>query len=289
MSGYLEVQPFGKTWARHAFLFFTPTFSFGNNVPQFKYTASMAGIAFERAVGFGFELPKNFEFRVAECGLFLRDAHLDQRLLLALVHEREGRARETRLELERLLDPDPENALANHMLGNLYFHQGALDLAIEHYGKALETAPHFVNAYYDLGVAHFHRGNMPEAIRAFRRCLEIEPGYNAAHYRLAICLFHAGELEGAKEHHQLSSALTPEYLMARYHIGVIHERAGDFAAAAREFRRSMEEGVGEVSSIYHLAQIRRAEGDTAGAEELLKKAREFAAKVKATINSRSAS
>jgi hypothetical protein len=66
LGGYLEVQPFGKTLARHLFLFFTPTFSFGNNVPQFKYTASMAGIAFERAVGIGFELPKNFEIRVTQ-------------------------------------------------------------------------------------------------------------------------------------------------------------------------------------------------------------------------------
>ena len=65
-SGYLEVQPFGKTFARHAFLFFTPTFSFGNNVPQFKYTASMAPIAYERAVGIGIELPKNFEFRLTQ-------------------------------------------------------------------------------------------------------------------------------------------------------------------------------------------------------------------------------
>jgi hypothetical protein len=65
-SGYLEVQPFGKTFARHAFLFFTPTFSFGNNVPQFKYTGSMAAIAFERSVGLGIELPKNFEFRVTQ-------------------------------------------------------------------------------------------------------------------------------------------------------------------------------------------------------------------------------
>jgi len=66
LSGYLEIQPFGKTLARHLFLFFTPTFSFGNNVPQFKYTASMSGIAYERAIGFGFELPKNFEIRVMQ-------------------------------------------------------------------------------------------------------------------------------------------------------------------------------------------------------------------------------
>ena len=66
LGGYLEIQPFGRTFARHLFVFFTPTFSFGNNVPQFKYTASMAGIAFERSVGFGFELPKNFEIRVTQ-------------------------------------------------------------------------------------------------------------------------------------------------------------------------------------------------------------------------------
>ena len=66
LGGYLEIQPFGKTFARHLFLFLTPTFSFGNNVPQYKYTASMAGIAYERAIGFGFELPKNFEIRVTQ-------------------------------------------------------------------------------------------------------------------------------------------------------------------------------------------------------------------------------
>jgi hypothetical protein len=66
LGGYLEIQPFGKTLARHLFLFFTPTFSFGNNVPQFKYTASFSAIAYERSVGFGFELPKNFEIRVTQ-------------------------------------------------------------------------------------------------------------------------------------------------------------------------------------------------------------------------------
>ena len=66
LGGYLEIQPFGKTFLRHAFVFITPNFSFGSNVPQFKYTASMAGIAFERAVGLGIQLPKNFEIRFTQ-------------------------------------------------------------------------------------------------------------------------------------------------------------------------------------------------------------------------------
>ncbi len=66
LGGYLEIQPFGKTLARHVFVFLTPTFSFGSNVPQFTYTWAVNGIAFERAVGVGIELPKNFEFRVTQ-------------------------------------------------------------------------------------------------------------------------------------------------------------------------------------------------------------------------------
>src|SRR5271157_2557785 len=87
----------------------------------------------------------------AECGRFLRDASIDQRLLLALVHERDGREKEARQELQHLLDAEPDHALGNHQLGNLLFHEGLLDLAIEHYCRAVAASTTFVLAYYDLG------------------------------------------------------------------------------------------------------------------------------------------
>src|SRR6266852_60139 len=59
LGGYVEIQPFGRSFLRHFFVFLTPNVSFGNNVPQFKSTASMDGIAFDRAVGVAIELPKN--------------------------------------------------------------------------------------------------------------------------------------------------------------------------------------------------------------------------------------
>src|ERR1700760_3710391 len=33
-SGYLEIQPIGRTFARHVFLFLEPKMSFGKNIPQ---------------------------------------------------------------------------------------------------------------------------------------------------------------------------------------------------------------------------------------------------------------
>lgn len=66
ISGYIEIQPFGRTLARHFFLFLDPRFSFGRNVPQLKYSASMEPIAFERSIGIGFQLRRNFELRATQ-------------------------------------------------------------------------------------------------------------------------------------------------------------------------------------------------------------------------------
>jgi hypothetical protein len=65
-SGYLEIQPFGRTFAKHFFVFFEPTFSFGRNIPQITYTASMIPIAYDRSVGVAFELPKQFQLRLTQ-------------------------------------------------------------------------------------------------------------------------------------------------------------------------------------------------------------------------------
>lgn len=65
-SGYIEFQPIGRTPARHFFLFFEPKFSFGRNIPQVSYSASMEPIAYDRSIGIGFQLPRNFELRATQ-------------------------------------------------------------------------------------------------------------------------------------------------------------------------------------------------------------------------------
>lgn len=66
LSAYLEIQPLARTAARHLFLFFEPRVSFGRNIPQLSYQASMEPIAYDRAVGAAFELPRNFQLRLTQ-------------------------------------------------------------------------------------------------------------------------------------------------------------------------------------------------------------------------------
>jgi len=66
MSGYMEFQPIGRGSARHFFLFFESKFSFGRNIPQVSYLASMEPIAYDRSVGVGFQLPRSLELRLTQ-------------------------------------------------------------------------------------------------------------------------------------------------------------------------------------------------------------------------------
>jgi hypothetical protein len=65
-SGYIEFQPLNRTFAKHIFFFFEPKFSFGKNIPQLSYLASMEPIAFDRSVGIAIELPKSLSLRVTQ-------------------------------------------------------------------------------------------------------------------------------------------------------------------------------------------------------------------------------
>lgn len=66
VSGYVEVQPIGRTPLKHLFFFADPKFFFGNTVPQISYPQSFTPIAYESTLGAGIELPRNFELRVVK-------------------------------------------------------------------------------------------------------------------------------------------------------------------------------------------------------------------------------
>ena len=66
MNSYIELQPLGRTPARHLFVFFEPRFSFGKNLPQIHYAASIEPIAYDRCIGVGFQLPGSFELRATQ-------------------------------------------------------------------------------------------------------------------------------------------------------------------------------------------------------------------------------
>lgn len=70
---------------------------------------------------------------------------------------------------------------AHFSLGNAYHKKGQLDMAEEHFRKALEANPYFPLAHLNLGVVQYERGDFKAAEREFVREMEINRGLELAY------------------------------------------------------------------------------------------------------------
>lgn len=79
--------------------------------------------------------------------------------------------------LDRLMQTDPEYHMVLYGMGVFYAMQKQYDAAIEHFKKAVDVFPIFVEAQYNLAVAYKSIFDIANMIRAFRRVLDLtQPG-----------------------------------------------------------------------------------------------------------------
>ncbi len=167
-----------------------------------------------------------------------------------------GESWEAMKKLKELAVKDPQNAFYQKLLGNIYFHMGLLDWAIDYYQKAVKIGENYIDAYYDLGVSYYHRGKIKFAITEFERALQLDPEYHAAHYRLGICYQHVGSIEKATHHFIESTIVTPEYVMAHFHLAEIYYEMGELDKAENSCEKVLEENSEDKAGKNLLAKIK---------------------------------
>jgi len=66
LGGYLEFKPLNWSVFKRLYVFGSPHFFFGNNVPQVRYTFSFDPIGLDRSYGLIYDLPRNFQMRLTQ-------------------------------------------------------------------------------------------------------------------------------------------------------------------------------------------------------------------------------
>ena len=77
----------------------------------------------------------------------------------------------------RVLEIDPENAVAHNNLGNVYFNLGQFAEAVACYRRAVELQPDSAAAHGNLGCILKDIGQPLEGLKSLRRALEISPEF----------------------------------------------------------------------------------------------------------------
>lgn len=104
---------------------------------------------------------------------------------LAAVEERRGRVSEARVAIERGLMEQPGVAQLHKNSGDLHYHAGHFDQALESYGNAVSNAPDLGgDVWLKLGNIRYRRREADDAIRCWERAMALAPGNPAARSNL---------------------------------------------------------------------------------------------------------
>jgi adenylate cyclase len=146
--------------------------------------------------------------------LLARDANRSQlHAMIALLRRVQNRLPESRIEWERAIELDPNNAAAYGQLGTTMIYLGDPAAAIPLEEKRIRLNPNDPNialAYWSIGLAHLLQGHLPDAIDWLTKARAANPRIYYIDLDLAAALALKGDLDGAHEALAASLKLKPD-------------------------------------------------------------------------------
>ncbi len=139
------------------------------------------------------------------------------------------------------LDLEPDDARANYNLANCLFERKQLAEAVNHFQRALESAPpaFATQTRNNLAVALAQLGRANEAAGHFRKVLASEPDNAKVHDNLALVLSEPGETNEAVRHFAELVRLKPDDARAHYDLALAELDIGQDGPALAHLRRAL--------------------------------------------------
>ncbi len=156
--------------------------------------------------------------------------------MLALQHERVGEFAEAKACCEALLQQEPSNIDALHLMGAILGSQGDIEAAVDWLQKALERLPASAILHNQLGHALQRLGQFEKAEHHHQQALAHHPDYPEAHYHLANLFHRRADLHSAVKHYHKVIELDENYPEAHYNLGIVLLKLNELDAAAQHFQ-----------------------------------------------------
>jgi predicted O-linked N-acetylglucosamine transferase (SPINDLY family) len=162
-----------------------------------------------------------------------------QSLDLAVRFHQTGNLQQAELAYRQILQVDPENVNALHLLGLIALQMGKLELAVEHISQAVRLKPDFAEARGNLGIALQRQGKPAQALANWRQALVLKPNYPEAHNYLGIALAEQGSLDQAIASWRQAIRWKPDYAEAYNNLGVALQTQGLLDEAMANWRQAI--------------------------------------------------
>ena len=167
-------------------------------------------------------------------------ATIPELLTIAIQHHQAGRLQTAEQIYRQVLQVEPNQAHAIHLLGMIAHRLGKLDQAVACCRRAVELKPDYAEAHGSLGMAFKDLGKIDEAVACYRRCLELQPGYAEGYNNLGAAYKEQGKLDDAVACCRRAVDLKPEYVEAHCNLGNVLRDQGKLDDAVACCRRALQ-------------------------------------------------
>ena len=161
-------------------------------------------------------------------------------LAAAVAHHQAGRLKQAAAGYRKILNKEPGNGNALHLLGVIALSEGRPQRAIRLIRKALVALPDFAEAHSNLGNAEWAAGLSSEACESYRRAVALDPDCAPAHNNLGLLLCEKGDFATALAHCRRAVALSPDLAEAHNNLGNALRGLGHFKEAETALQRSLQ-------------------------------------------------
>jgi tetratricopeptide (TPR) repeat protein len=159
---------------------------------------------------------------------------------LAFDHHRAGESPQAEAVCRQILERNPRDQHALHLLGVLAHQAGNYEAAIEKIRQAIAVDGQNPQFHYNLGVAFQMLGRLDEAAASYRETVLLHPGHPEAHNNLGHVLLAQSRLDEAVVTLREALRLAPEYPEALENLAKVLEGQGKLDEAAAHFRRALQ-------------------------------------------------
>lgn len=224
----------------------------------------------------------------------MTDSAAADAIQIGLEHHQRGDLIRAEAIYRQVLEADPENPDALHLLGVIAYQAGKnelsvelirraisfnpavpdfynnlgnslrllakLDEAVAAFRSALNLSPRFVEARHNLGLALRDQGRTEEAIRCFRKALKLQPDLPDLHNSLGLALLDETRNEEAIRAFERALKLRPDFAQAHNNLGLAFKALGKTDEALRQYLEALRLSPGLAEAHNNMGNLHRDEG-----------------------------
>jgi len=164
---------------------------------------------------------------------------IQQAIDLAAQHHNAGDLTKAEGIYKQILQSDPDQPVALHLLGVIAHQVGKNDVAVDLITKALAIKPDYAEAHSNLGNALQELGSMDEAVDHYHKALAIKPDFAEAHSNLGNALQELGSMDEAVSHYHKAIGFKPSYVEAHSNLGLALHGLGRLDEAVTHYRKAL--------------------------------------------------